>query len=285
MSQRKTIRFLSVLVILFASAAATLGGIAVGCYEQLGVWKQRSANMKSALASAQASLEAAESRYLEKSAEAETLRAAAELSAQLQSEVALTQTELQGVMDESARQTSLAAAHEERSAALSAANEELQATVERLQAQAALDRAEIERLGAALTESEEELAGTTALYKEATDALHHARSVRSETQTELEQLQQHLTQVEEDYAGASALLAESDSEIARAKELAQSYYRSAEAAKLAAEAKQAEINLLRDQLAAAPEPEPMPSASKNTESKATAAPSPSVPHPAATSAP
>ena len=186
MSQRKTIRLLCALLVVLAAASAALGGLAFGGYEQAGEWQKRAKNLENALAAAQTSLSAQQARYQEKSAEADALRASAELSAQLQSEIALSQQELSSALSENERQKSLAAAYEERSGALSVENADLQEMIVRLQEQAVLDRAEIDRLGALLTEREESLAGVQALYKEATSALISLQARADESAGEID---------------------------------------------------------------------------------------------------
>lgn len=256
------IRLPAVLLAAFAAASVALGAATAVCLGNIGHWKDRAASLEAALSASQAAAAQAEAILAQRSAEADALRSAAELSAQLQSEVALSRQEMIAFQGEAERQTSLANAHAERAEALSAENERLHRTLGQMRLQRQEDRAEIERLGGLLTECEETLAGTEVLYKEASLSLSRARSRAAEDKAEIEALYAKLTRVEEEYAGASALLAESGEEIERAQEIALSHFHSAQSALFASEAKQAQIDRLLGKTSG--EHPPMPSAPAET---------------------
>ncbi len=146
-------------------------------------------------------------------------------------------------------QTSLANAHKQRADELSAENEKLGAQISRLEKGRMADKSQIDELSALLTAAEENLAGTKSLYTEAAEALRHAKSRMQQDGAQIALLEELLTKTEEDYAGASALIGEHDAQIERAQIKVSSYYNSMQAMRIAAEAKQAEIDRLREQLA------------------------------------
>lgn len=249
MSGRRGFRALAGLLALLCAAVALLGGVAYGLFEEKEALTQRTARLESKLQSAQAALLEEQTLYNQLSVEADALRESAARSEALQQEVALAIQDREAAESAAKLQTSLAAAHSERSSALSDENALLQAQIERLQEQAQANRAEIDLLGALLTECEEEFAGVQALYAETAQALQESRERNDEESEELASVYARLTEVEEDYAGASALLTESDAQIAQAQQEALSYYNSLQVMCQAAEAKQAQIDLLREEIA------------------------------------
>lgn len=249
MSGRRGFRALAGLLALLCAAAALLVGVAYGLFEEKQALTQRAARLESELQSTQAALLEEQTLYNQLSVEADALRESAARSEALQQEVALAIQDREAAESAAKLQTSLAAAHSERSSALSDENALLQVQIERLQEQAQADRAEIDRLGALLTKCEEELAGAQALYIETAQALQESRERSDEESEELATVYARLTEVEEDYAGASALLTESDAQIAQAQQEALSYYNSLQVMRQAAEAKQAQIDLLREEIA------------------------------------
>lgn len=248
MSKRKTVRALALLLSLAAAVCALMGGAAYGLYAEKSVLVQEQARLERTLADTSQALARQKSLYAEKEEQARSLLDQANRSAEL--EEALDSALLEQAAAESAAklQTSLAQARLERAGELSDENEALRADIDRLLAQAAQEHAEIDRLGALLTEREEALAGAQALYQETVAALAEARQRSADEGAELETLYAKLTLAEENYAGASALLQESDARIALAMAEAASYYYSMQAMRIAAEARQAELFRLRAQL-------------------------------------
>jgi len=210
------------LTAVFALSAALLGGFLLRSIDRQGEWQKRAAGLEQELAAAREALE-------QGSADIEAGRRA-------QSAAELAQQELESVLAELERSSSLSSAFEQRCATLSDENKALRETVMRLRQRAEADGTEIARLGELLTKTEEELAGTDVLYKEASQRLSAALRRGEQSEAELDLAQKRLTDVEEDYAGASALLSESEEAIRRARQTALSYYHSAQNARKASEA-------------------------------------------------
>lgn len=223
----RSVRAAFALAAAFAVCSALLGGFLWSGVDRLDAAQRRAAELEGALAQAQGEVEAVRGENERLAREAQELRAGEEERKKLESEIALNREEMHSLEGELQRRASLCEAQEERSGALAEENRSLRQTVERLDAQAKRDRAQIEELGALLTTAEEELAGKEAIYKEAAAQLESMRGRLESSEAQAAALGQRLTEVEEEYAGASALLAESEQEMQRVYRTALSYYISA----------------------------------------------------------